>query len=75
MKPFKREKSALVFERIYFARPDSMIGGKTVYTYRKKLGEQLAIENKIKADVVVPVLDSGVSAALGYAQKSKIPLS
>ena len=74
LKPFKRRKERpCIFERIYFARPDSMIGGKTVYTYRKKLGEQLAIENKIKADVVVPVLDSGVSAALGYAQKSKIP--
>ena len=74
LKPFiRRKERPCIFERIYFARPDSMIGGKTVYTYRKKLGEQLAIENKIKADVVVPVLDSGVSAALGYAQKSKIP--
>ena len=74
LRPFqKRKERPCIFERIYFSRPDSIIGGKTVYTYRKKLGEQLAIENKIKADVVVPVLDSGVSAALGYAQKSKIP--
>ncbi len=74
LRPFqKRKERPCIFERIYFSRPDSIIGGRTVYTYRKKLGEQLAIENKIKADVVVPVLDSGVSAALGYAQKSKIP--
>ena len=50
------------------------MGGKTVYTYRKNLGKQLAIENKVKADVVVPVLDSGVSAGLGFSQKSGIPL-
>ena len=45
-----------------------------MYTYRKNLGEQLATENKIKADVVVPVLDSGVSAGIGFSQKSGIPL-
>ena len=49
------------------------MGGKTVYTYRKNLGKQLAIENKVKADVVVPVLDSGVSAGLGFSQKAGIP--
>ena len=74
IRPFKRRKERpCIFERIYFSRPDSIVDGKTIYTYRKKLGEQLAIENKFSADVVVPVLDSGVSAAIGFAQKSKIP--
>ena len=62
-----------IFERIYFARPSSIINGKTVYTYRKKLGEQLALENQVEADVIVPVPDSGVSAALGFSQQSGIP--
>ena len=62
-----------IFERIYFASPDSIVGNKTVYTYRKALGEQLAIENNISADVVVPIPDSGVSAAIGFSQKSSIP--
>tara|TARA_B100001989_G_scaffold251179_1_gene229817 strand:+ start:1027 stop:2406 length:1380 start_codon:yes stop_codon:yes gene_type:complete len=61
-----------IFERIYFSRPSSMIDGKTVYTYRKQLGEQLALENKVDADVVVPIPDSGVPAAIGYAQASGI---
>tara|TARA_Y100001970_G_C14140119_1_gene806594 strand:- start:111 stop:1490 length:1380 start_codon:yes stop_codon:yes gene_type:complete len=75
VKPFPETKERpCVFERIYFSRPDSIIDGKTVYTYRKSLGEQLAIENKINADVVVPVLDSGVSAGIGFSQKSGIPL-
>ena len=75
VKPFAKVKERpCIFERIYFARPDSIINGKTVYTYRKNLGEQLAIENNIKADVVVPVLDSGVSAGIGFSQKSGIPL-
>jgi amidophosphoribosyltransferase len=62
-----------IFERIYFASPDSIVDNKTVYTYRKSLGEQLAIENKISADVIVPIPDSGVSAAIGFSQKSSIP--
>ena len=75
IRPFpKVAERPCIFERIYFARPDSIVGGKTVYTYRKNLGEQLATENKIKADVVVPVLDSGVSAGIGFSQKSGIPL-
>ncbi|MDC3110784.1 amidophosphoribosyltransferase [Pelagibacteraceae bacterium] len=74
IKPFPVvEERPCIFERIYFARPDSMIDGKTVYVYRKNLGEQLAIENKVNADVVIPVPDSGVPAALGFAQKSNIP--
>ena len=62
-----------IFERIYFARPSSLIEGKTVYTYRKNLGIQLAQENKVDADVVVPIPDSGVPAAIGYAQESNLP--
>ena len=74
IKPFPVvEERPCIFERIYFARPDSIIDGKTVYVYRKNLGEQLAIENKVNADVVIPVPDSGVPAALGFAQKSNIP--
>lgn len=61
------------FEYIYFARPDSMIDGKNVYQIRKKLGEILADKSSCKADFVVPVPDSGVPAALGYAARSKIP--
>ncbi|ABK82894.1 amidophosphoribosyltransferase [Campylobacter fetus] len=61
------------FEYIYFARPDSVIDGKNVYDIRKKLGETLAKKSNIKADFVVPVPDSGVPAALGYSQFSKIP--
>lgn len=61
------------FEYIYFARPDSMIDGKNVYQIRKKLGEILADKSSCKADFVVPVPDSGVPAALGYAARSNIP--
>ena len=74
IKPFPAvEERPCIFERIYFSRPDSIADGKTVYVYRKNLGEQLATENNIKADVVIPVPDSGVPAALGFAQKSNIP--
>ena len=72
IKPFPKQKSRpCVFEYIYFARPDSLIGGKCAYEYRKKLGIELAKESDINADLVVPVPDSGVPAALGYAEKSK----
>ena len=74
LKPFKEcPKRPCIFERIYFARPDSLVDGQTVYTYRKNLGQQLALENQIEADVVVPVPDSGVPAALGFSQSSGIP--
>ena len=74
IKPFKNiPERPCIFERIYFASPDSIVGNKTVYTYRKSLGFELAKENKISADVVVPIPDSGVSAALGFSQKSSIP--
>jgi amidophosphoribosyltransferase len=62
-----------IFEYIYFARPDSIVGGRSVYQIRKKLGEQLALEARADVDVVVPVPDSGVPAALGYSQASGIP--
>jgi amidophosphoribosyltransferase len=62
------------FEHIYFSRPDSVVFGETVHTVRRKLGEQLAREYPQEADFVVPVPDSGFSAALGYAQESGIPL-
>ena len=75
VRPFKKvNQRPCIFERIYFASPDSIIDGQTVYTYRKALGEQLAIENDtINADIVVPIPDSGVSAAIGYSQKSGLP--
>jgi len=63
-----------VFEYIYFARPDSNIGGRNVYLARKRLGAELAKEHPTQADYVIPVPDSGVPAALGYAQQSGIPM-
>lgn len=63
------------FEQIYFARPDSMLDGRLVHEVRQKLGRQLAKEAPVKADMVVPVPDSGTPHAIGYAQKSKIPYS
>ncbi|HEY0300386.1 MAG TPA: amidophosphoribosyltransferase [Rhizomicrobium sp.] len=62
-----------IFEYIYFARPDSVVGGRNVYDVRKNLGAELAREASVEADVVVPVPDSGVPAALGYAQTAGIP--
>ena len=62
------------FEHVYFSRPDSIIFGETVHLVRRKLGEQLAREHSIEADFVVPVPDSGFSAALGYSKESGIPL-
>lgn len=68
-----KKKAQCVFEHIYFARPDSVVFGRSVYESRKRFGEELAIESKIDADIVIPVPDSGVPAAIGYAQKSGIP--
>jgi len=62
-----------IFEYIYFARPDSIVGGRSVYEVRKTMGAQLAAEWPTDADVIVPVPDSGVPAALGYSQASGIP--
>ena len=72
--PFeKREPKRCVFEYVYFARPDSKLFGDSVFSVRKRLGQQLAREQPVKADVVIAVPDSGVPAALGYAQESGIP--
>ena len=71
IKPFPKQKQRpCVFEYIYFARPDSLINNKCAYEYRKSLGIELALETDVNADLVVPVPDSGVPAALGYAEKS-----
>ena len=71
-KPFPKQKPRpCIFEYIYFARPDSMIGQKCAYEYRKNLGKVLAKETDLEADMVVPVPDSGVPAALGYAEQSQ----
>ena len=71
IKPFQKQKQRpCVFEYIYFARPDSLINGKCAYEYRKSLGKELAKETDIKSDLVIPVPDSGVPAALGYAEQS-----
>ena len=71
IKPFPKQKSRpCVFEYIYFARPDSVINNYCAYEYRKKLGIELAKETNVQADFVVPVPDSGVPAALGFAEQS-----
>jgi amidophosphoribosyltransferase len=62
-----------VFEWVYFARPDSTIDGRSVYRARERMGRRLAIEHGVEADVVIPVPDSGVAAAIGYARQSGIP--
>ncbi len=70
------EKRAFcTFEQIYFARPDSTLSDKLVHQVRQKLGQRLAKESPVKADIVVPVPDSGTPHAIGYAQRSKIPYS
>ena len=73
--PLPKSKPAhCVFEHVYFSRPDSVVFGRTVTTSRKLLGKNLAREHPVDADVVVPVPDSGVVAALGYSEESGIPL-
>ncbi len=74
IKPFaKVPKRFCIFEYIYFARPDSTIEGRNVYAVRKRIGVELASESPVDADLVVPVPDSGVPAAIGYAEASGIP--
>jgi len=70
---FEPTPKQCIFEYIYFARPDSNVFGKNVYSTRKQMGRELARELPVDADMVVPVPDSGVAAALGYAQESGIP--
>lgn len=68
------QESPCIFEYVYFARPDSNVFGRNVYPIRKRMGAELARECPAKADYVIPVPDSGVTAALGFAQESGIPL-
>src|SRR5690606_12752437 len=69
-KPARPEPERLcLFEYVYFARPDSVVGGRSVYVARKNMGVNLAREAPVEADVVVPVPDGGTPAALGYAQQ------
>ncbi len=73
-KPFDRVKpTPCVFEFIYFVRPDSVVFGRDVYSIRKELGRELAREHPVDADIVIPVPDSGVPAAIGYAEESGLP--
>ncbi len=74
LSPFQKQKSRFcVFEYIYFARPDSIFEGHGVYHARKAIGAELAHENPVQADLIVPVPDSGVPAALGYSEVANIP--
>lgn len=74
IKPFGNNPSRFcVFEYIYFARPDSIIENRSVYSVRKSIGAELARENGVEADMIVPVPDSGVPSAIGYAAESGIP--
>ena len=73
-RPFPRRPARpCIFEYIYFARPDSIVGGRNVYATRKQMGVELAREAPAAADVVIPIPDSGVPAAIGYAQESGMP--
>src|SRR5271163_158396 len=73
-KPFPPKPARpCIFEYIYFSRPDSIVGGRSVYDVRKAFGAQLARESHVPVDVVVPVPDSGVPAAVGYSQHSAVP--
>jgi amidophosphoribosyltransferase len=74
MHPFPpRRKRFCIFEYIYFARPDSVVEGVNVYDARKRIGAELAREAAVPADVVIPVPDSGVPAAIGYAAEAQVP--
>jgi amidophosphoribosyltransferase len=74
IRPFPAAKARpCLFEYVYFSRPDSVVNGKSVYDVRKRMGARLAQETGVDADVVVPVPDSGLPAALGYAQESGVP--
>jgi len=75
IKPFPRAAlSHCIFEHVYFARPDSEVFGQSVNEVRTNLGRELARETGVAADVIVPIPDSGVCAAIGYSEEAKIPL-
>ncbi len=71
--PEQTKRAFCIFEYVYFARPDSVINGHTVYEVRKEMGRQLAREHNVQADLIIPVPDSGVCAAMGYSEQSGIP--
>ncbi|MFC5385733.1 amidophosphoribosyltransferase [Aquamicrobium segne] len=72
--PFEQQKSRFcIFEYVYFARPDSIVEGRNVYDIRKRIGVELARENLVEADLVVPVPDSGTPAAIGFSQEANLP--
>lgn len=72
--PFRRRPSRFcIFEHVYFSRPDSILGGRSVYETRQAIGRELAKENPVEADLVCPVPDSGTPAAIGFAAESGIP--
>ena len=72
--PFEKATSRFcIFEYVYFARPDSVMDNTSVYAVRKRIGAELARENKVAADIIVPVPDSGVPGAIGYAETAGIP--
>ncbi len=74
VRPFPAKQARpCIFEYVYFARPDSVVNGRSIYEVRKRMGRRLAQETGVDADVVVPVPDSGVPAALGYAQEAGLP--
>ena len=74
LRPFPAAQARpCLFEYVYFSRPDSVVNGRSVYDVRKRMGAKLAQETGVEADVVVPVPDSGLPAALGYAQESGLP--
>ncbi len=68
----KPQRKLCIFEMIYFARPDSLVNEETLYSYRMRIGRQLAKESPVDADIVIPVPDSGVPAAIGYSQESGV---
>lgn len=71
--PLQKRRSFCIFELVYFARPDSTMQGRSIYKARVEMGRQLARENPVEADLVIPVPDSGNCAALGFSMESKIP--
>ncbi len=75
-RPFAQQKSRFcIFEHVYFSRPDSFYGGRSVYETRRQIGVELAREAPVEADLVCPVPDSGTPAAIGYSQESGIPFA